>query len=382
MLSPRFSIQAAVLSMFLMTGTVFAQPNAAGQQKAITTAVPFLLITPDSRSGALGDAGVAIAQGANAQYWNPARLTFSDERYGFAVNYTPWLQQIIPDINHAFLPFYYNFGQKGGVVGASLTYFSLGNINFTDENGLETGSFNANELAFSASYAIRITESLSTGIGLRYINSNLAGSQNLGGGISTNPASSVAGDIYLASEKPFKFKANRNAPEIPMLFAWGVNISNIGGKMRYTDVGRRDFLPTNLKVGYALTAEIDNFNKLTFTNDFNKLLVPSKVHAEGESEQSVIEGIFSSFGDADGGFSEELTEINVSLGLEYWYNDLFAVRAGYFYEDPGKGNRKYITLGAGVHFKVITLDFAYLAPLQQNHPLQNTLRFSLGFDFK
>ncbi|MBX3101314.1 MAG: type IX secretion system outer membrane channel protein PorV [Bacteroidetes bacterium] len=363
---------------------VHAQSGVSGQesQRAITTAVPFLLICPDSRSGGMAEAGVAVAEGANALYWNPSRLTFSEKRYGAAINYTPWLKYIIPDINHAYLPAYYNFGEKGGVVGGSLTFFSLGNIQFTDENGIETGNYNASEMALSGSYSIRITETFSTGISLRYINSNLAGNTNLGGGISTQPANSFAGDIHGAWQKDFDFQANKSAPEIPMRFAWGFNVSNIGAKMRYTDVGRRDFLPMNLKLGYALTAELDSYNKLTFTNDFNKLLVPSYIPGPTDPEKNIISGAVSSFGDARGGFGEELSEINVSLALEYVYNDLLAVRGGYFYEDPGKGNRKFITLGAGLKFKVATLDFAYLAPLQQNHPLQNTLRFSLSFDFE
>jgi hypothetical protein len=372
------------VALLCLTVPAFAQTGTSGQesQRAITTAVPFLLIAPDSRSGGLAEAGVAVAEGANALYWNPARLTFSEKRYGAAINYTPWLKYIIPDINHAYLPVYYNFGEKGGVVGGALTFFSLGNIQFTDENGIETGNYNASEMALSGSYAIRITESFSTGISLRYINSNLAGNTSLAGGISTAPANSFAGDIFGAWQKEFDFQANKSAPEIPLTFAWGFNVSNIGAKMRYTDVGRRDFLPMNLKLGYALTAELDSYNKIMFTNDFNKLLVPSYIPLPNDPEKNIISGAVSSFGDARGGFGEELSEVNVSLGLEYVYNDLLAVRGGFFYEDPGKGNRKFITLGAGLKFKVATLDFAYLAPLLQNHPLQNTLRFSLSFDFE
>lgn len=380
------TLATALVGQAILCFTVpaFAQTGTSGQesQRAITTAVPFLLIAPDSRSGGLAEAGVAVAEGANALYWNPARLTFSEKRYGAAINYTPWLKYIIPDINHAYLPVYYNFGEKGGVVGGSLTFFSLGNIQFTDENGIETGNYNASEMALSGSYAIRVTESFSTGISLRYINSNLAGNTNLAGGISTAPANSFSGDIYGAWQKEFDFQANKSAPEIPLTFAWGFNVSNIGAKMRYTDVGRRDFLPMNLKLGYALTAELDSYNKIMFTNDFNKLLVPSYIPLATDPEKNIISGAVSSFGDARGGFGEELTEVNVSLGLEYVYNDLLAVRGGFFYEDPGKGNRKFITLGAGLKFKVATLDFAYLAPLLQNHPLQNTLRFSLSFDFE
>lgn len=364
---------ATILGLNSTQAQSLGNRNTAGQTKAITTAVPFLIICPDSRSGALGEAGVAIADNANALYWNPSTLAFTQKRMGFNVNYTPWLRALgIPDINHAFLPFYYNFGEKGGVAGASLTFFSLGNIQFTDASGNNIGEFNPAEFALSGAYTRKITDAFSAGVSLRYIYSGIAGSQAIGG-VTTNAGQSFAGDIHFFYNKDFRF---RNTTD--MNFKWGVNISNIGAKMNYTASTRKDFIPTNLRVGYALTANLDEYNSITFTNDFNKLLVPSE---GGRSDKNLLSGIFGSFGDAEGGFSEELTEINVSLGLEYWYNKLFAVRAGYFYEDPNKGARKFVTLGAGVRFKIFSVDFAFLAPLEQNHPLQNTLRFTLGFDF-
>lgn len=347
--------------------------NLAGQTKAITTAVPFLMICPDSRSGALGEAGVAIADNGNALYWNPSTLAFTQKKFGFNVNYTPWLRGLgIPDINHAFLPFYYNLGDKGGVIGAALTFFSLGNIQFTDAAGNNIGEFNPAEFAFATSYTRKITDAFSAGISLRYIYSGIAGSQSIGG-VSTNAGQSFAGDIHMFYTKDFKFRRTTD-----MNIKWGVNISNIGAKMNYTASNQRDFIPTNLRIGYALTAYLDEYNSITLTNDFNKLLVPSE---GGRSDKNLLSGIFGSFSDAPGGFGEELSEINVSLGLEYWYNKLFSVRAGYFYEDPNKGNRRFITMGAGIRFKVFTVDFAFLAPIVSNHPLQNTLRFTLGFDF-
>lgn len=353
-----------------------ATSTSTGQVRAITTAVPFLLICPDSRSGALGEAGVAIADNANALYWNPSALAFSTKQYGFATNYTPWLKNIVPDINHAYVPAYINFGDKGGVLGAALTFFSLGNIEFTDNAGIKTGEYNPSEFAFATSYAHKVTDNLSAGISLRYINSSLVTATSAGG-FPTKPARSVAGDANLFYTKDFSLKGGQG--DIPMNFRFGINISNMGAKVNYTNSSRKDFLPANLKIGYALKANLDSYNSVTFVNDFNKLMVPSE---GGQSTKPLMSGMFSSFNDAPGGMKEEISEINTSLGLEYWYNDLFAIRGGYFYEDPMKGNRKFITLGGGIRFKTFGLDFAYLVPFQQNHPLQNTIRFSLTFDFE
>jgi len=366
-------------NMFTTSGTLWAQTTTTGARtNAITTAVPFLLICSDSKSGGLGEAGVALAHnnGANAMYWNPSAMAFLPKRFGFGVNYTPWLRALgIPDINHGYLPVYYNMGEKGGVVGASLTYFSLGDIQFTNDGGIETGRFSANEFAFSVSYAHLITENLSAGASLRYIRSNLAGATQFGG-ITTEPGQSVAGDISIFYKKQFKTKS------LPITLTAGANISNIGSKMRYTQSTTTDFIPTNLKIGYALKFEIDEYNAITFTNDFNKLLVPSPMPDGSHRSKALLEGMFGSFGDAPGGFKEEMQEFNISVGTEYSFNDRFMVRAGLFYEAPNKGNRKFITLGAGFRFSVVELNFAYLASLEQNHPLQNTLRFSLNLDFQ
>lgn len=365
-----------LVSMYLCSVSLIAQTTSGSDTiTAITTAVPFLTICPDAKSGALSEAGVAIADNANAIYWNPSILAFSQKKAGFAVNYTPWLRALnIPDINHGFIPGYLNLGEKGGVIGAAITYFSLGEIQFTNEQGQNIGSFNANEFAFSLAYSHKITEHLAAGTALRYIRSNLAGSMVTSMG-SLQPAQSIAGDMNVFYTKDFQIKSGGKA--LPMNFRFGMNISNIGAKVTYSNTARKDFIPTNLKIGYALKANIDEYNAFTFTNDFNKLLVPS---AGGQTQVPLMTGIFSSFSDRK--FSEEVSEINVSLGAEYMYNNLFAVRAGYFYEDPLKGGRKFITLGAGLKFRVFTLDFAYLASLLQNHPLQNTLRFSLAFDFE
>lgn len=364
------------LSNFITFNNLYSQATSTstGQVRAITTAVPFLLICPDSRSGALGEAGVAIADNANAIYWNPSALAFTTKKYGFATNYTPWLKNIVPDINHAYVPGYINFGDKGGVLGAALTFFSLGNIEFTDNAGIKTGDYNPSEFALSVAYAHKVTDNLSAGVSLRYINSSLVTATSVGG-FPTKPARSVAGDANLFYTKDFSLKGGQG--DIPMNFRFGINLSNMGAKVNYTNSSRKDFLPANMRIGYALKANLDSYNSVTLVNDFNKLMVPSD---GGQAQVPLMSGMIQSFGDRK--MNEEITEVNTSIGLEYWYNDLFAIRGGYFYEDPMKGNRKFITLGGGIRFKTFGLDFAYLVPFQQNHPLQNTIRFSLSFDFE
>ncbi|MFM2375688.1 MAG: hypothetical protein RLZZ165_785 [Bacteroidota bacterium] len=360
---------ALVLAACTSFQTKGQSTTTSGQDiKAITTAVPFLMICPDSRSGALGDAGVAIANNANATHWNLSALAFSDKKFGIGLSYTPWLRQLVPDINLSYLSAYYNLGEKAGTVATSLRYFSLGNIIFTDENAVEYGNFNANEFAWDAGYARKVTSNFSAGVALRIIYSNLAANASVG----TLPGVSVAGDLNMLYSKDFE-PAGR-----PVNFKWGLNLSNIGSKITYTNGSNRDFIPTNLRLGAALKAGLDDFNSLTLTADVNKLMVPTE---GGQSKKTLIDGMFSSFGDAPGGFSEELQEINLASGVEYWYNDLFAARAGLFLENNMKGARKFITLGLGVKYSVFALDFAYLTSIANNHPLQNTLRFSLSFAF-
>jgi hypothetical protein len=352
----------AALIVALGATRLNAQTTTGGQSiKAITTAVPFLMICPDSRSGGLGE----------ASHWNLSALAFTQKKFGVGLSYTPWLRQLVPDINLSYLSGYYNMGERAGVISSSLRYFSLGNIIFTDENAVEYGKFNANEFAWDAGYARKVTENLSAGVAMRFIYSNLAANASVGG-FETKPGVSIAGDANILYNKDI------DAGAVPLNIRWGLNISNIGAKISYTNSANKDFIPTNLRLGAAVKAGLDEYNSLTVTVDANKLMVPTE---GGQSKQTLISGMFSSFGDAPGGFSEEMKEFNLSTGLEYWYNDLFAARAGLFLEDATKGNRKFVTLGLGVKYSVFALDFAYLASLSQNHPLQNTLRFSLGFAF-
>jgi len=359
---------------------VLAQNPTTGAErttKTITTAVPFLMVAPDSRSGGMGEAGVAVTDDANAMHWNPAALAFLDKRMGFSMSYSPWLRALgIPDINLMYLSGYFNTGGKG-VIGASLRYFSLGEIQFTDNLGQPTGSGKPNEFALDLAYALPLTGDLAGSISLRYIHSELASNNNVPVG-DAKPVNSAAGDIAFSYKKDFKM--NGGSGPIPVRFSSGINISNIGPKVSYSaSTANKDFIPINLRLGYAFKFLVDDYNSITFTNDFNKLMVPSE---GGRSEKPLLTGMFGSFGDAEGGFSEEISEFNTAVGFEYWYREIFAARAGFFYEAAEKGNRKFITLGAGIRYNVFGLHFAYLAPLQQNHPLQNTLRFTLTYDFE
>lgn len=369
----------ALLAVSVSVSFAQSNPNTAGQRgtKTITTAVPFLLVAPDSRSGGIGEAGVAITDDANAMHWNASALAFSDNQMGFSMSYSPWLRSLgIPDINLMYLSGYYNLGEKAGVIGTSLRYFSLGIIEFTDGLGQPIGSDKPNEFAWDVGYALRVTPVLSASISLRYVYSRLASNANIGDPVK--PVNSIAGDIALLYSKDFSISGSGSS--LPTTFKAGLNISNIGPKVSYTSgTGDRDFIPINLRLGYAFIFHVDDYNSITFTNDFNKLLVPSE---GGRSDKALLDGIFGSFSDAEGGFSEELSEFNISAGFEYWYRNLFSARAGVFYEDPEKGNRKFITLGAGIKYNVFGIHFSYLAPLQQNHPLQNTLRFTLTYDFE
>ncbi len=360
----------------------------------ITTAVPFLLITPDSRAGGMGDVGAASSPDVNSIHWNASKLAFTEKKMAIGVSYTPWLRALVPDINLAYLSGYYKT-KKNGTIGASLRYFSLGDITFTDANGQTIGQFKPNEFAVDVAYAVKLAKEFSVGGAVRYVNSNLTNGQNVQGS-TTHPGRSIAVDLSATYRKEKIKLADKKA-----IGTIGLNISNIGNKMSYSDRNNADFIPINLRLGGSLAINIDDYNSIAFMADINKLLVPTppiydvdtngspKYGADGKAiilkgkdpRRGVAEGIFGSFNDAPGGGKEELREINYSLGMEYWYNKLFAVRAGYFYEHPLKGNRRYVTLGAGIKYNVFGLDFAYLIPLQQRNPLQNTLRFTLTFDF-
>lgn len=364
----------------------YNRDDLLGQLNTITTAVPFLIISPDARAGGMGDAGVASASDVNSIHWNPAKLAFMEQKMAFGVSYTPWLRKLVPDINLAYVSFAKQL--KGDqALGTSLRYFSLGNITFTDGSGNEIGQFDPAEFAFDVAYSRKLSENISGGIALRYINSNLTGGFTVENN-ATKAGQSVAADISAFYKKGIDL-GKKDAD-----LSIGLNISNIGSKISYTETGRKDFIPINLRIGPALNLKLNEFNELAFVVDFNKLLVPtppiySDSLSNGEQQilygnspdVSVAQGIFQSFNDAPNGGKEELQEVNIAAGLEYWYDRQFAFRAGYFYEHENKGNRKYFTLGAGLKYNVFGLDFAYLIPTDQRNPLENTLRFSITFDF-
>jgi hypothetical protein len=354
----------------------------------ITTAVPFLNITPDARGGAMGDVGVATTPDVNSTYWNAAKLAFIDKGYGGAVSYNPWLRKLVNDMALSYLSGYLKI-RKEEVVALSLTYFDLGSIQFTDAQGNNLTKFSPNEFALSGTYSRKLSQSMGVAVSLKYIYSNLAGSISTSSG--TEPASaaqSAAADVGYFFTKPLSIKGTKNN------LAIGANISNVGAKISYSNESQKDFIPSNLRVGSSFTHEIDPYNKVVLSVDLNKLMVPSPpiygkdskgntVIVSGKApSDGVISGILGSFSDAPGGFSEEMKEITISSGLEYWYNNLFAIRTGYFNESKMKGNRKYMTAGIGLKYQVFTLDVAYLVPFEQNNPLAETLRFSLSFNFE
>ena len=353
----------------------------------ITTAVPFLLISPDSRAGGMGDVGVATSPDANSLHWNPAKYSFIDQEVGFAVSYVPWLRNLVPDINLSYISGYKKLN-KNEVVAMELRYFTLGDITFTDVIGNNLGQYKPSEFALGSSYSRKLSDQFSLAISARYIYSNLTGGQSAGG-IATNAGQSVAADVA-----GYYIKDIRIAKK-DMELAFGANISNIGNKISYTETSTRDFIPINLRLGTALNADLDDYNKISFAFDLNKLLVPTPpIYNDSINDQidygkdpnvSVVSGIFQSFGDAPGGFNEEMREINFSVGTEYWYDNQFAIRAGYFNEHNTKGGRKFFTFGSGVKYNVFALDFSYLInasrAINGNNPLANTMRFTLTFDF-
>ncbi len=379
-----------LMAGLIAMGTVQAQDNNyLGQElNTITTAVPFLMISPDARAGSMGDAGVATSPDAASMHWNAAKYAFIDKDMGFAMSYSPWLRQLVNDINLAYLTGYKRI-DKQSVFAASLLYFSLGDITFTDIIGNTIGNYRPNEFAVDAAYSRKLSKNLSGAVSLRYIYSNLTQGQFVGGA-ATKPGTSVATDVSVYHEKTFRMKNRQDAT-----LAWGVSITNIGARISYSDDNTaRDFIPTNLRLGPRFTLDLDEYNSLSFTVDLNKLLVPTPpiydtVYINGEQQirsgmdpdVAVVTGMMQSFYDAPGGFSEEMREINLAVGAEYWYDKQFAVRAGYFHEHQTKGNRKFFTLGAGLKYNVFGIDFSYLVAVDQRNPLENTLRFSLQFDF-
>ena len=373
-----------VTLVIVISESAMAQATTSGAN-TITTAVPFLAITPDSRAGGMGDAGVGSTPDVSAQHWNPAKYAFMESDMGVGLSYSPWLRALVNDINLAYLSAYKKIDDVQAI-SASLRYFALGDVIFTSDMGEFMGQQSPNEFAIDLGYTRLLSDVFAGAVAIRYIRSDLTGGQPVGG-VETHAGNSFATDVA------FYYQNEISAKGKDKIFSAGINIQNIGAKISYTEGEVKDFIPTMLRLGAAYTTEIDQYNSFSFSFEASKLLVPtppvdSTTYDDGDvllsggiySDMGVMEGIITSFYDAPGGFKEEMQEIMLGLGVEYWYNKQFAIRAGYFYEHENKGNRKYITAGAGLKMNVFALDFSYLLPTQRNHPLENTLIFTLSFD--
>ena len=383
-----------MLALLLVATTIVATAQNKSLFNPVYTGVTSLTIAPDSRAGALGDVGVATEADVNSQYWNPAKYPFTISPAGVSLAYTPWLRQLVSDIDLANLTGYYRIGDYQAVSG-SLTYFSLGDVIDIANNY----TIRPYEMAVDFAYSRMLSETFSASVGLRFIYSDLQYNYD----DEVTPGSAFAADISLF-HSGYVFLGQREC-----MFNWGLNASNIGSKISFDGGNTNQFIPTNLRLGAALKVPVDEYNSFTLTADANKLMVPTKptyrqfldeefgadfedasysyaseyqswLDAKGYNDISPIAGIFKSFHDAPGGMEEELREIYWGAGLEYGYNDQFFLRAGYHYENEYKGNRKYVTVGAGFKMSVFSLDAAYLVSTSQSNPLDQTLRFTLSFD--
>lgn len=346
----------------------------------VTTSVTSQSIAPDARSAGMGDVGAATDPDVVAQYWNPAKYPFNISRAGVAINYTPWLRQLVSDIDLAYVAGYYRIGDYSAV-SASLRYFSLGEVQMSNDENL---TINPYEMSFDVAYSLMLSENFSLGAAVRWIYSDLTYDFTS----DTAPGSAFAADLSCY------YQNYLNIGQRECQLGLGLNISNIGSKISFGGDNNSEFIPTNMRLGASLMVPIDEYNRFTIAADANKLLVPTyPKQNEGESTEayqervqkdyydvSSISGIFKSFGDAPGGFKEELQEIQWSVGAEYIYHDKFALRAGYHHESENKGNRKYFTVGAGFKMSVFSLDAGYVIATAKSNPLDQTLRFSLSFD--
>lgn len=400
-------------ALMMVAAMSYGQNNYIGQDysvspNVITTAVPFVSISPDARGGAMGDCGVASDPDVYSMHYNSAKYVYLEDKFAAGLGYSPWLRNLVPDMNLAYLAAAYKINDRSAVAG-TLRYFSCGTIEFRDQNNYKLGDFSPNEWAIDATYSRMLGDYLSGAVAGRFIYSNLTQNQTDYG----RPGISVAADVSVFYKRPVEWFSSVDAD-----FSWGASINNIGSKISYNGSSdRRDFIPTTLRAGACLKLDLDEYNSLAFMADFSKLLVPTppviardpesgqplvnddgsyKIEYGYDNNVSVVQGMIQSFYDAPGcgynsytgemvnygKFYEELCEINIGAGVEYWYNDIFAVRAGYFNETALKGNRKYVTLGAALKYNVFGLDVSYLIPVNTvagSNPLENTLRFNLTY---
>lgn len=379
-----------VVALSLLTENATAQIGTGdldGRVNTVFTAIPFLRINPDGRTSGMGDVGIATAVDAGALYHNIGKLAYAPSDVGLSVTYTPWLRELVSDIFIAQIAGYKKINDLQSI-GLSLRYFSLGNITFTDIAGTETGNYNPNEFAIDLGYSRKLSDNFSTGLTLKYVRSDLASGQEVSTGNIINAAQAVAADLGFFYTNPEMTIGGK-----PAELSIGAAITNIGNKVSYTQDDTKDFIPTNLGLGSNLRLDLNEHNSIAIALDINKLMVPTPDSSfntingnldspDNPRNKPLLSGMFGSFADAPGGFSEEMQELMYSVGLEYWYNKQFAVRAGYFNEHRLKGNRKFLTLGLGLRYSVFGFNFSYIVPTtSQRNPLDNTLRFSLTFDF-
>ena len=359
-------------------------PNKDCIPNTLLTAVPFLRIAPDARGGAMGDVGVATSSDAYALHYNASKLAFADDDSQFSASYVPWLRNLgLNDVYMAYLGGYKRIDDLQSF-GFDARFFSLGEITFTDINGGENAQGRPREIEVGVAYARKLSPKFSAAVGGSFIYSNLASGQNVGG-IDITAGTAFAADLSMT------YVTNPDLVGPGVSWTYGLAITNLGSKISYTNSAVRDFIPTNLGLGVSMNRNIDEYNTISFALDLNKLMIPTPIPNEEPflevydadnngiadyREKSTFAGVFGSLGDAPGGFSEEIKEFSISIGAEYWYDRQFAVRAGYYYENPLKGDRQYLTVGIGLRYNVFGFDLSYLAPTSaQRNPLDNTLRF-------
>ncbi|MBR4238132.1 MAG: type IX secretion system outer membrane channel protein PorV [Prevotella sp.] len=377
-----FRIFTTCLLLLMLSHEVHAQ-DKQDMFNPINTSVTSQTIAPDARAAGMGDVGAATDPDVNSQYWNPAKYPFTISRAGLSVNYTPWLRQLVSDMDLAYLSGYYRIGDYSAI-SSSLRYFSLGEVMLSYDSTDPSMTINPYEMSFDVAYSMMLSENLSWSAGLRFIYSDLTYDYT----DDTTPGTAFAADVALY----YQNYLNLGSRECQL--GLGLNVSNIGSKITFGGDDNSEFIPTNLRLGTSLMIPVDEYNRFTIAADANKLLVPTyPKQNEGESSEeyavrkqkeyydvSSISGIFKSFNDAPNGFKEEMQEIQWSVGAEYIYHDQFSLRAGYHHESENKGNRKYFTVGAGFRMNVFSLDAGYVIATAKSNPLDQTLRFTLTFD--